>query len=87
MAPSGESLEDATNRAIEAVNTLVRQYFGRDLFLVTHNDICATLAGHAEGTSFDERYRTHGVDLGLAIEIVIGPEDAWKILPREGAVR
>lgn len=76
----GESLEDATNRAVRAVEALTGKYPGKGVVIVTHSDICAGLAGHAENTPFYQRYTKHGIDLGSVIEIIIEPKGSWKLL-------
>lgn len=75
----GESLQDATTRAVQGVHTLMDKYPGKALVIVTHSDICAGLAGHAKNTPFHERYDAHPVDLGKAIEIEIAPTGTWKL--------
>ncbi len=75
----GESLQDASTRAVQAAEALIRQYPGRAVVIVTHSDICAGLAGHAESTPFHKRYGKHGVGLAAVIEIIIGPQGAWKL--------
>jgi broad specificity phosphatase PhoE len=75
----GESLQDAVNRAVQAVEALIRQYPERGVVIVTHSDICAGLAGHAGNTPFHQRYGKHGVGLAAVIEIIIGPQGAWKL--------
>jgi broad specificity phosphatase PhoE len=75
----GESLQDAVNRAVQAAEVLVRKYPERGVVIVTHSDICAGLAGHAESTPFHQRYGKHGVGLAAVIEIIIGPQGGWKL--------
>ena len=75
----GESLQDATDRAVQGVETLIREYSGKSVVIVTHSDICAGLAGHAKNTLFHQRYQKHGVGLGSVIEINIGPQGTWKL--------
>lgn len=75
----GESLQDATARAVRGVETLVKKHPGKAVVVVTHSDICAGLAGHAKSTPYHERYEKHGVDLGGAIEIKIEPQGVWKL--------
>ena len=70
----GESLEEATNRALRAVEALFRTYPAKGLVIVTHSDICAGLIGHAENTPFHERYKKHKLGLGSVVEIIIGPQ-------------
>lgn len=75
----GESLKDATDRAVRGVESLMKKYPGKVVVIVTHSDICAGLAGHAKNTPFNERYEKHRVDLGSAMEIKIGPQGIWRM--------
>jgi broad specificity phosphatase PhoE len=75
----GESLEDATKRAVQGVEVLIKKYPGKGVVIVTHSDICAGLAGQAENTSFSQRYEKHGVGLAAVVEITIGPKGIWKL--------
>ena len=75
----GESLQDATDRAVQGVEILIKKYPGKSVVIVTHSDICASLAGHAKNTPFHQRYNKHGVGLGSVIEIHIGPQGTWKL--------
>jgi len=76
----GESLEDAVNRAVQAVEELIRQHPGKALVIVTHSDICAGLAGQAAGTPFPSRYGKHKTSFGSVIQIAVSPDGNWKLL-------
>jgi len=75
----GESLQDATDRAVKGVEALLQKYPGKNIVIVTHSDICAGLAGHAAVTPFPQRYKRHGPGLGAVIEIQIGPQGKWEL--------
>ncbi len=70
----GESLEDATKRAVQALKVLIKQYPGKVFVMVTHSDICAGLAGHAGDTPYPERYEKHKTSLGSVSEIAFSPD-------------
>ena len=70
----GESLEDATKRAVQALKALIKQYPGKVFVIVTHSDICAGLAGQAGGTPYPERYEKHKTALGSVSEIAFSPD-------------
>jgi broad specificity phosphatase PhoE len=76
----GESLEDATKRAVQALAILIKKYPGKGLVIVTHSDICAGLAGHTDDTPYPERYEKHGISLGSVIEIAVSPDGTWVLL-------
>jgi broad specificity phosphatase PhoE len=75
----GESLQDATSRAVLGVNTLMDKYPGKAVAVVTHSDICAGLAGRAKNTPYHQRYAEHKPGLGSVIEIEIDPPGLWKL--------
>ena len=75
----GESLQDATDRAVRGVEALIKKYPAKSVVIVTHSDICASLAGHAKNTPLHQRYKKHGVGLGSVIEISFGPQGTWKL--------
>jgi broad specificity phosphatase PhoE len=76
----GESLADATKRAVEALEILIKKFPGKGLVIITHSDICAGLAGHADDTPYPERYEKHGTSLGSVIEIAVSPDGTWVLL-------
>ncbi len=76
----GESLADATRRAVEAVEALATPYRGKALVIVTHSDICAGLAGHADNTPVHQRYDKHSIGFASVIEIAISPKGTWELL-------
>lgn len=75
----GESLQDATDRAVREIESLMKKYPGKVFVIVTHSDICAGLAGHVNNTPFNERYERHKVGLGSVIEIQITPQGTWAL--------
>ena len=75
----GESLQDATARAVLGVNTPGDRDPGKTVVIVTHSDICAGLAGHGKNTPFNERYKRHEFGLGSVIEIQITPQGTWEL--------
>jgi broad specificity phosphatase PhoE len=77
----GESLQDAVNRAVQAVAALIRQYPERGVVIVTHSDICAGIAGDAVNTPFHQRYQKHGFDLGSVSEFVVYRNGDWVSVP------
>lgn len=77
----GESLQDAVNRAVQAVAVLIRQYPEKGVVIVTHSDICAGLAGDAVNTPFHQRYQRHGVELGSVSEFVVYRNGDWIPVP------
>ena len=77
----GESLADATRRAVQALKILIKKYPGKGLVIVTHSDICAGLAGHADGTPYPKRYEKHRISPASVIEIAVSPDGTWVLLP------
>lgn len=75
----GESMQDATDRAVRGVESLMKKYSGKGVVIVTHSDICAGLSGHAKNTPFHQRYDKHGVGLGSVFETSIGPQGLWRL--------
>ncbi len=78
----GESLEDGTARAVNAIHQLTHRYPGDAIAIVSHGEICAALLGQAENTPISERYQLHDVPTGSVSEIVI--TDAGWHLVRQG---
>lgn len=76
----GESLADATMRAVRAVQTLVARHAGKAVVLVTHSDIVAALIGHAVGTPAEQRYDKHTVLTGAVSEITVGTDGVWTLV-------
>ena len=76
----GESLGDATKRAVEAVETFAASYRGKALVIVSHSDICAGLAGHADNTPVHQRYDKHSIGFASVIEIGILQQGTWRLL-------
>jgi broad specificity phosphatase PhoE len=70
----GESLEDATKRAVQALKVLIGRYPGKVFVIVTHSDICAGLAGYAGDTPYPERYEKYKISPGSVINIRVSPE-------------
>lgn len=75
----GESLEDGTARAINAIGQLMHRYPGDTIAIVSHGEICATLLGQAENTPICERYQLHDVPTGSVSEIVI-TDAGWRLV-------
>lgn len=75
----GESLQDATTRAVLGVDALMAKYPGKAVVIVTHSDICAGLAGQGRDIPYHRRYAEYQVDLGSAIEIEIDHRGIWKM--------
>jgi broad specificity phosphatase PhoE len=76
----GESLADATKRAVQTLKTLIKKYPGKGIVIITHSDICAGLAGHAGDTPYPRRYEKHKTSLGSVIEIAVSPDGTWVLL-------
>lgn len=74
----GESLEDATARAVRVVQGLVARYAGQTIVVVTHSDIVAALLGYAVGTPVNQCYETHKVAPGSVSAITITEDGAWQ---------
>ena len=80
----GESLEDATARAVRTVQSLAARHPGKAIVIVTHSDIVAALIGHAVGTPIGQRYEKHGVPIGSVSEISISGDGVWKLVRQGG---
>ena len=76
----GESLADATRRAVEAVQALATPYRAKALVIVTHSEICAGLAGHADNTPVHQRYDKHLIEFASVLEIAISQKGTWELL-------
>ena len=76
----GESLADATARAVRAVQALMPRHPGKAIVVVTHSDIVAALLGHALGTPVAQRYQKHEVPLGSVSEITITGQKEWQVV-------
>jgi probable phosphoglycerate mutase len=80
----GESLEDGTARAVNAIHQLTHKYPGDTIAIVSHGEICATLLGQAAKTPICDRYQLHEVPTGSVSEIVI-TDAGWQLV-RKGIV-
>ncbi len=80
----GESLEDAAERAVRAVQSLAARYLGKAIVVVTHSDIVAALIGHAVGTPVGQRYEKHRVPTGSVSEISMSGDGVWKLVMQGG---
>ena len=76
----GESLEDATKRAVQALKALIEKYPEKGLAIITHSDICAGIAGYVEDTPYPECHEKHETSLGSFIEIAVSADGTWVLL-------
>jgi broad specificity phosphatase PhoE len=76
----GESLEDASTRAVQAAQTVATRYRGRAVVIVTQNDIIAALLGHAAGTPIAQRAQNHTVPTASVSEISVSPDGRWTLV-------
>jgi broad specificity phosphatase PhoE len=76
----GESLKDATDRAVKRITAYAKEFRGQTVVIVTHTDICATLMGHAKGTPIAERFEKHKVATAEYFEIVVASGGTWSLV-------
>ena len=77
----GESLEDGTARAVNAIHQLTHRYLGDTIVIVSHGEICATLLGQTQNTPLCDRYQLHDVPTGSISEIVI-TDAGWHLMSK-----
>ncbi|MBA2662292.1 MAG: histidine phosphatase family protein [Bradymonadaceae bacterium] len=75
----GESLADGRGRALGLVGGLLSDYRSRNVIVVTHGDIAATLVGEAAGTPLVERPTSHDLPMAIAVPIYVTSE-RWLLL-------